>query len=49
LFCVSDCHEGGRLFVPDLDKFDVAGPLQRVDHVNAVAGIAGYAPNAPSV
>ena len=36
-----------HLFVPDLDKFHVAGPLQRADH--AVAGIAGYAPDAPSV
>ena len=47
---VRDRHEGGHLFVPDLDEFDVAGPLQRADHaVDAVARITVDAANAPSV
>jgi hypothetical protein len=48
--CGVCCHEGGHFFVPDLDQFNVAGPLQRADHaVDVVTGVAGYAPNAPSV
>ena len=47
---VCDRHEGGHFLVPDLDEFDVAGPLQRADHaVDAVAWITVDAANAPSV
>ena len=43
-------HEGGHLFVPDLDEFDRIGPLQRPDHaVDAIAGITVNAADTPSV
>jgi hypothetical protein len=47
---VGDRHEGGHLFVPDLNEFDAASPLQRADHaVDAVARITVDPPNSPSV
>ena len=47
---VRDRHEGSHFFVPDLDKFDVARPLERADYaVDAIARMTVYAPNAPCV
>jgi hypothetical protein len=47
---VCDRHEGGHFFVPDLDEFDVAGPLQRADDaVDAVAWVTVDAANTPGV
>src|ERR1700761_1191877 len=43
-------HEGGHLLMPDLDEFDVVGPLQSTDHaVDAVAGVSVDAADPPGV
>ena len=44
-------HESRHLFVPSLDKFDLAvGPIERAEHaVDAVPGIAEDPPHAPSM